>query len=166
MKLSTTLVKFLCLGFASAFILSCGPAPTNGPFDLDVSGKWRWISSSYVTSSNTAGISCPAPQSVTMSRVDTVTVTDTSGAVTIQGFLGLSTNKLKGTLAAGTYGSLAELDLQGNYPQSSGTWVVDSNSVVSVQTDTSMTGEESWIWTATTGGATCKGNAQIDAVKL
>ena len=160
-------VKILCLGIASAFILACGPAPSTGSIGgVELYGKWTWVASSFVVLNNTAGTSCPVPTVIAASVTDTVNILtyESNDDALISGFLGLSTNQLSGTLGAGTGGSLAELPFQGSYPQANGTWTADSGSVLSVE-DTSMMGDESWTWVATTGGTSCSGHAQITVTR-
>ncbi len=98
------------------------------------------------------------------SKIDTITIDDGSGNVVLAGFLGQVTNVLYGNVSTGTNGSLEEINFHGIYSQNSGTTTIDSTSVVSVESATSLMGDESWSWAR--AGGTCSGHASITATKL
>ena len=157
-------VKILFLGFASAFILECGPAPSTGSTGgVDISGKWNWKASSFVILSNTAGTACPVTAASSVTDTVNIKTYVSNDDALVCGFQGFSSNCVTGTLGTGTNGSRAELPYQGSYARAGYTWTADSTSVISVE-DTSMMGDESWKWTTTTG-TSCSGHAQITVTR-
>jgi hypothetical protein len=157
--------------FAIAGVLmanSCEPdkdPPTPG--GVDINGTWRWRSTVYVANvSATSSVPCSIIHvGDTVSRNISI-AQSVSNKVYLAGFGTGVSDTLSGTLQdpQGNDGSKAELPIEGSYKDHGGTRLEESNSVVSIYSDDSLSGLEMWSWTGT--GGPCVGTSRIEATRI